>query len=510
MVAGCLLAAGAAAIARDDSADPSASTPQRPARPAESHPPVVLLIFDEFPGDALLGPDGNIDAKRYPAFAELARSSWWFRNAHTVFDFTRQAVPLIFDGRRPVPGGGGSQKAHPKTIYDVLGLRGYRMVPSEDVTALCPPRWCRGAPTRIPDTLKALASGRPERLRRWIGRIGSRGRTFYVKHTLLPHVPYVYLPSGRRTRNGVLDPINRMNREGGYGDPFLTRHNEQRFLLQLGFVDRQLGALIRRMRKTGIYDRALIVVTADHGGSFETGVPSRRDIKLRNVDEVGPVPLFVKRPNQRGGRISDAMVRTLDVMPTIADVVNAPIRFSRDGRSAFGPDARKRRFVRIPTRDFSRTIKISRDAWIKRRRTIVIRRLRRYGSGDLASLYTGIGPNRALLGRKLADLKPAPAGRARAAFVRGERLRSVRPASGLMPTQLAGTIRGGRPGARRDLAVAVNGRVEGVGRTWRLTGQRPERFALNLPEAALHQGRNEVVLLEVQAGGRSVRVLGRI
>jgi len=79
-----------------------------------------------------------------------------------------------------------------------------------------------------------------------------------------------------------------------------------------------------------------------------------------------------------------------------------------------------------------------------------------------------------------------------------------------MPTQLAGTIRGGRPGARRDLAVAVNGRVEGVGRTWRLTGQRPERFALNLPEAALHPGRNEVVLLEVQAGGRSVRVLGRI
>ena len=120
------------------------------------------------------------------------------------------------------------------------------------------------------------------------------------------------------------DPIPGMNGEDGFGDSFLTRHNEQRFLLQLGFVDRQLGALIRRLRRAGLYDRALIVVTADHGGSFETGVRSRRKITHGNVDEVGPVPLFVKRPGQRRGRTSRALVRTLDVMPTIADVVNAP------------------------------------------------------------------------------------------------------------------------------------------------------------------------------------------
>jgi hypothetical protein len=334
--------------------------------------------------------------------------------------------------------------------------------------------------------------------------------TLYVKHTLLPHAPYLYLPSGRRTRNGVLDPINRMNREGGYHDPFLTRHNEQRFLLQLGFVDRQVGALIERLKKTGLYDRSLVVVVSDHGEAFETGVRSRRDITYRNVDEVAPVPFFVKLPGQKRGRVSEVMARTLDVMPTIADVLNVPIGFRTDGRSAFGRAARRRRFVRIPVRDLSRTIQISRRAWIKRRRVIVRRRLRRYGSGDIASLYTGIGPNRALIGKQLAELNPAPAGGVRAGFVAGERLRQVRPKSGIMPTQLAGTIRGGRRGAKRDLAVAVNGRVEVVGRTWRLKGQRPERFALNLPEAALRPGRNRVVLLEVQPGGKSVRVLGRI
>ena len=483
---------------------------RRPAGTAAARPPVVLVILDELPADALLGRGGRIDAKRYPAFAELARTGWWFKNAHTVFDFTRQAVPLIFDGRRPTPGGGGSQKAHPQTIYDVLGFRGYRMAASEDVTALCPPRWCPRGPGGSPDTLKALAGGRPQRLRRWIGRIRRGPPTFYVKHTLLPHVPYLYLPSGRRTRNGVRDPIPGMNGEDGFGDSFLTRHNEQRFLLQLGFVDRQLGALIRRLRRVGLYDRALIVVTADHGGSFETGVSSRRQITRGNVDEVGPVPLFVKRPGQKRGRTSRALVRTLDVMPTIADVVNAPIPFSTDGRSAFGREARRRRFVRIPRRDFSRTIQISGRAWERRRRAVVRRRLRRYGSGDLGSLYTGIGPNRGLVGKQLVELKPGPAGRVRAVFEAGHRLRRVQPGSGLMPTQLAGTIRGGRRGARRELAVAVNGRVEAVGRTWRLRRQPPERFALNLPEAALLRGRNRVVLLEVRRGGKSVRELGRI
>ncbi len=472
---------------------------------------MILVVFDELPSDALLGRGGRIDARRYPAFAELARTGWWFPNAHTVFDFTRQAVPLIFDGRRPVPGGGGSRKAHPQTIYDVLGARGYRMAASEDVTSLCPPRWCPGAGPNSPDTLKALAGGRPQRLRRWIRRLRGDGPpVLYVKHTLLPHVPYMYLPSGRRTRNGVRDPVPGMNGERSFGDSFLTRHNEQRFLLQLGFVDRQLGRLIGRLKRLRMYRRSLILVTADHGGSFEVGVRSRRQITLGNVDEVGPVPLFVKTPGQRRGRVSRALARTLDVMPTIADVLNLPIPFAVDGGSAFGREARRRRFLRIPTRDFRRTIVISRRTWQRRRRAVVRRRLARYGSGALASLYTGIGPNRRLLGRPLAELRPGAAGRVRALFEAGGRLRRVRPASGLVPTHLAGTLRGGRRGARRELAVALNGRIEGVGRSWRLRGERAERFALNLPESALRTGRNRVVLLEVRGDGRRLRVLGRI
>ena len=476
--------------------------------PAEAaRPTVVLLVLDELPGDALLGADGRIDRVRYPNFAALARTGTWFPNAYTVFDDTRQAVPLILDGRRPHRGGSRSREDHPRTIFDVLGRRGYRAVASEDATALCPPRWCPGAGRGNPDTLLRLRGGRPERLRRFVRSI-SRGRRpgLYVKHTLLPHVPYMYLPSGRRTRNGVRDPIPGMNSVRGFGDPFLTRHNEQRFLLQVGFVDRELGRLMRRLRQQRLFDRALVVVTADHGTSFETGVRDRRQVTRANIDEVGPVPLFVKAPGQRRGRVSRAYASTLDVVPTIADVLNVPLPYRVHGRSAFSSAVARRRMVRIPSRDFRRTVVISAGAYERRRRAVVQRRLARYGSGDLRALYTGIGPARSLIGRSLAELRPAPAGRMRARFVFGWRLRAVRRRSGLMPAQVAGTIRGGRE--RRSLALAVNGRVEVTGRSWHLRGSRTERFALNLPEAVLREGRNDVRLLEVVPGG-SLRLLGR-
>jgi hypothetical protein len=59
----------------------------------------------------------------------------------------------------------------------------------------------------------------------------------------------------------------------------------------------------------------------------------------------------------------------------------------------------------------------------------------------------------------------------------------------------------------RDLAVAVRGRVDAVGRSFRLRGQRPEYFSLMLPETALRAGRNTVEIFEVH--GAALRSLGR-
>ncbi|MGH2803024.1 MAG: hypothetical protein ACRDL4_08265, partial [Thermoleophilaceae bacterium] len=66
---------------------------------------------------------------------------------------------------------------------------------------------------------------------------------------------------------------------------------------------------------------------------------------------------------------------------------------------------------------------------------------------------------------------------------------------------------GGHPGAERDLAVAVNGRIRAVGRSFHL-GRRPsEYFSLIVPESALRTGRNSLMLLEVRPGGELASLL---
>jgi hypothetical protein len=319
----------------------------------------------------------------------------------------------------------------------------------------------------------------------------------------------MFLPSGRQTRRGYQDPVPGMNSPPGFGDRFLSQHNHQRLLLQIGFADAELGRLFAKMRRDGTFDTSLIALTADHGMAFEVGVKDRRTVTGSNIDEIAPVPFFIKAPGQRHGRTDRSYVRTIDLVPTIADVLNLRLPYRAAGRSAFSRTTRKRRFVRMIKRDFSGTITVSARDMERRRRALVRRKLALFGSGDFRTLYTGIGPNRKLIGRRVSDLQPAPPGRVGATIVGARDMRDVRSGSLLMPTQVAGPVRGGASGARRDVAVAVNGQIEAVGRTFYLSGSRQESFAVMVPELAMRPGSNTVEVFEVLRGGARLRLIGR-
>ena len=468
---------------------------QKPARPN-----VLLIVFDEFGGDILLGPNGKIDAGRYPNFAALARDGTWFRNAQTSYDSTTKAVPLVFDGIAPRPGTSPIVSDHPQSIFTALGRRGYRIVTSEEATAMCPRRYCPAERTRRPAIIANLKGGRAERFARFIGSIrASRRPTLWVKHALLPHGPWVYLPSGRLSRPLGPELLPGMQTVPGFYDTYLRHHNEQRQLLQLGFTDRMLGRAVARLKSQGIYDDTLIVVTADHGFAWKVGVESRRSVSLSNVDELGSVPLIVKRPGRPQGRVSAALARTLDVTPTIADVLNVSLGYRADGRSAFSRAVRRRRTVRIAKRDFSSVVALSARRWQARRAAVVRRRLRELGSGDWGSLFTASGSHRSLIGQRIDAVRAASGTRATLSLARS--FAQVRRAGGVVPCQVAGRIHGSPPGAERDIAVAVNGRIEAVGRSFHLRGENVESYSVMVPEESLREGRNRVEVLEVSDRG---------
>jgi hypothetical protein len=83
-------------------------------------------------------------------------------------------------------------------------------------------------------------------------------------------------------------------------------------------------------------------------------------------------------------------------------------------------------------------------------------------------------------------------GRPTAKVDQAAQLRRVDPRSGFVPAELTGTVPHGRPGGGRPVAIAVNGRIEAVGRTFSLAGSKAEGFAVIVPDWSLRPGANTV------------------
>lgn len=117
--------------------------------------PVVLVIYDEFPVAMMMDKATNINADRFPAFADLGKTATWYKNNTTVSDATFTAVPAILTGLVP------ADKAQPdrtfnESIYTFLAAS-HRVGNVEAVTRICPPSICEPAPVGDTATrLKAL------------------------------------------------------------------------------------------------------------------------------------------------------------------------------------------------------------------------------------------------------------------------------------------------------------------------------------------------------------------
>jgi Sulfatase len=523
-----------------------------------SRVPVVVAIFDEFPVHSLMDEHGRIDASLYPNFARLARGSTWYRNTASVDQDTPYAVPAIMDGRFPRKDHLPVAADHPQNIFTLLGGN-YQLHVREDATAICPPSLCtdedRGsfgermeslwddlslvyAHLVLPDDLERdlpsvtetwgsfnegagtrdavavtagtrretkehryrrlhanLKQGRPGRWESFVSGIrgGLRPRLHLI-HILMPHVPFQYLPSGRAYRTQPNEEISGLNSRPAYGVEFLVEQSYQRHLLQLQAADRLLGQLLDKLHRVGIYDRAVIAVVADHGISFRLG-HDRRLVRRENVQEIAPVPFFLKRPGQRRGRISDKPLRTIDVLPTIADVLDIRIPWRIDGRSALAPTSRAQHQRRIVSKKFAHTYLVDTPSYESDKRAALERKVRLFGRG----LYT-FGPRPDLLGKRLADLPVSRSSGERAEIIGAGRYANVDPASGFIPSHVLGTIGDGRKGGGRTVAVAVNGKIEATGLTFTLEDSDDEQFSMLVPERTLRPGRNRVDVLLVNGG----------
>jgi hypothetical protein len=500
-----------------------------------SRPPIVVAVFDQLPLTSLLSDDDTIDPDQYPGFASLGADATWYRNASTAAELTGWAIPPILTGLRPRHDALPTTQDFPDNLFTALA-GGYRYEVEEPITDLCPDRLCTADLPPLMDRLATMVidSGvvvahvmtptdyvlllppltedwrnfvRDQGIgRRWVSerdqdrRVGpqewiagiSAGDpqpTLYYMHALLPHEPYIYLPTGQRILDGGRMPALMT---GGLwaNDEWAVAQIYQRHLLQVRYVDRLVGELVLRLKHEGLWDRALVVVTADHGVSFRAG-RSYKEVDEKNLADIMSVPLFIKLPGQHGGGVSDRNVQSVDVMPTIADVLDVSLPWQTDGRSALGnppPPANKL----IQYFGATRSLDIDTAELAGLRQQAVRRRLALFDRAD-PDVSPAIAVHHELIGQPLSALTLIDDPGLTTTVDSADRFLHFDPQAPDVGPRLDGIVRDatGTPVAA-TLAVAVNGVVRATTRTFTFDGWPAGKWQVFVPPRHFAKGANAV------------------
>jgi hypothetical protein len=502
--------------------------------------PLVMVVFDELSGVSLLNDQRHVDAKRFPGFDRLAQESTWYRNATTVADVTTQAMPALLTGKRADRDKLPTASEFPDNLFGLLGPS-YKLDVHESATRLCPERFCgervesstlrrlsslvedlsivslhQLLPEELDDRLPAVdqtfanfrgggdAGGTPagsagipnqafvnrkHTFEEFTANLRSeRGRWFHFFHAQLPHIPFQYLPSRQEyPQNGPSLPG--LDESTWEKDASLVRQAEQRYLLQAGFVDALLGKLVKQLKEAGMWDRAVVVVTADHGVSFYPGL-TRRYVNGFNFADVASVPLFIKAPGQRAGRIDDSAVTSVDVVPTVARYLDLDLPRAVDGSPL--QEERERFDDMLTVTAFAGgEVQLPFDDFIRRRdESARLLNARLDGTDNLYEL----GPRSDLVGQRTRAFRLGPALRAKVEFDAPGLYASVDPGAPVVPALITGRITGD-PVKSGVVAIAINGEIQATAEVFPLDGDT--RFSAVVAPGAFRAGRNSVRLLSV-------------
>jgi len=507
-------------------------------QPVNATAPVVMVIFDEFPLISLLDDKAMVDPVRYPNFARLMRESYWFRNTSTVATLTPAALPAILTGCYPAEKHLPTARDYPNSLFSLLG-GSYKMKVIESATRLFPPGlpnrletpdpflqrmrsmvldlsavypqivlpiefsenlpsvtqtwgdfWSQtGSGEELDEETLAAKRNRPAIFARFVAAVTPEQQpTLYFLHILLPHKPWKYLPSGREYNERGSSVWQAKNQRKGIwdSDEFAVAEQYGRHLLQLGFVDKLIGDLLDRLKQAGLYDPSLIIMAADHGIGFSPG-ESLRNPSRKNVSQIMMVPLFIKAPHQTRGAVLDQRVETIDILPTIAQILNISIPWQVDGQPALSPDLRDRTSRILVRREGARQEEFQLD--MTKEDPALQRKLTLFGSGTGFDRVFQFGPHAELIGKRVDEIGMRK--RVPVTLTDENAYRNVDLNAQVQPVFISGVIRETLESI--TVAIAVNDVVRAVTKSFS-AGAKGSRFGAVVSETSFRPGKNEVAV----------------
>jgi Sulfatase len=504
-------------------AEPASS--QAPAAVSGRQPPLVMILFDEFPLSSLLDSKGRIDRRVYPNIAAFADRSTWYRNATGVAGYTPWAMPAMLTGNYPAKVKAPSYVEYPDNMLTLFG-RYYDLKAYETISQLCPPSSCRETagsldrgglravlgdsarvfkeivspydaavdPGSFVDQTAAEASptddkpldpkfrfnhlrlNQPSRFNDFLAGLEATDRpTMHFLHLLLPHSPWRYLPSGVEYN---FKTFGRAFKSDQLPAP-VVELNHQRHLLQLAYTDGLVGQVVDKLKAEGIWDESVVVLGADHGEGWVQG-EKPRSLGKTNAPDLLWVPQLIKAPGQDTGVVDDRNWEQVDLLPTVADLVNIKVPWKMEGASQTGKPTRARTekwWYDIPGR---REVRDGPSNWaqVLAGETDTLVR----ASEGLRGLYR-FGSFADLVYRSPTTIGPIGGTPATAILDDFKQYGQIRPTSGRIPALISGRLDMPLPPAGSTVLVAVNGQVGGESRLFPARpGEPAAKFAVITPD----------------------------
>jgi arylsulfatase A-like enzyme/Flp pilus assembly protein TadD len=280
--------------------------------------PIVLISIDTLRADHL--PIYGYKKVKTPAVDALAADGVVFERAYSHAPQTLPAHTALLSGRLPFETGvrdnvGFAVKPGERLLPQMLRERGFT---TGGVVSAYVLRKDTGIAQGfdyfdgdMPPSSPEVSIGQVQRdgteseklAERWLG--AQSARSFLFLHVYEPHKPYA--------------PPERFSMYAPYDG-------------EIAYADEIVGRLIQYLKSHQLYDRSTIILLSDHGEGL--GDHGEQEHGLFVYDEAIHVPLVIKQASNAGaGRRIAAPVQHIDIVPTVLDLVKAPLPGNLRGRS---------------------------------------------------------------------------------------------------------------------------------------------------------------------------------
>jgi arylsulfatase A-like enzyme/Tfp pilus assembly protein PilF len=275
---------------------------------------LVVVTLDTTRSDRL-GAYGRQNAGT-PNFDALAQDGVLFDHASTAAPITLPAHSSIFTGRFPPQhgvrdNGGYFLSDKEQTLAETLKARGYA-TGGFIAAYVLDSKWgiAQGFDTYFDDfdlsKYKVFSMGA---IQRPGNEVVDRALPWIDEHRARPFFAWVHLYDAHAPYNPP--------------EPFKSRYPGDPYQGEISFADAQVGRVVQFLRDRDLFDRTVIAVIGDHGESLNDHGEQAHGFFV--YESTMHVPFVIRTPYSamKNRRVSDS-VRSIDVMPTVLDLLGVP------------------------------------------------------------------------------------------------------------------------------------------------------------------------------------------